>query len=441
MPIRNIQILVIAAIVSLGCYLQAKKYKYAERIGAAIQVIEQNYVEPVDAKDLYLSAMTGMVENLDPYSEFIAPTEYKQFQSAIEQQFGGVGILIEGPPASERLTVIAPLVGTPAYEAGLQPGDVITHIDEQSTEKMKADEAMRVMRGEVGSLVKLKVARTGLGEQLNFELRRADIQVDSVFGDRIEPDSKWNYFLPEDNRIAYIRVTIFGERTVEEFRRALHAIKYDAKALIIDVRFNPGGILNAAVEMCDMLLDKGRIVSTKGRRSHYDAVADADSQIELPTSIPIIVLVNNQSASASEILAACLQDLGRASVCGERTFGKGTVQQVFEIENDQTAVKFTTARYYRPSGANIHRTDKLTEKDAWGVIPEKSLELKLTEWQQVNVYRRWQYRGDPRKIAAPEQPPSPTCSGDPQLRLALARLRAIADLSTRLPPGRPPETN
>jgi carboxyl-terminal processing protease len=408
-------LLILATMICLVCYVQARRLKYAGRIGAAIETIEQNYVDPVSGEELYQAAMKGLLK-LDPYSEFIPQPEYVEFQATIEQQFGGVGILIEGPPTSRRLTVVAPLTNTPAYEAGIQPGDEITRIDGESTEGMTSDEARDRMRGVVGTPVTVTIRRLGKAEEFDLTLHRADIQVDSVVGDHIQSDSSWSYFLPENPEIGYIRVTLFGERTADEFRSALRAVKPKAKALVIDLRFNPGGVLSTAVAMCDMLLSEGRIVSTKGRRAAFDTTATAKPDLELPLSIPIVVLQNGQSASASEIMAACLQDDGRALVAGERSFGKGTVQQVFEIENAQTAIKFTTARYYRPSGANIHRTPEMGPQDVWGVSPDDKLELPLSELQQVYLFRRWQLEGDPRRTSGP-QPPAPPFSGDPQLRL------------------------
>ena len=421
LPARNAQILILATLVCLACYIQARRLKYAGRIGRAIETIEQNYVDPVKGEDLYQAAMEGLLK-LDDYSEFIPQTEYVEFQATIEQQFGGVGILIEGPPSSRRLTVVTPLANTPASEAGIQPGDEITHIDGKSTEGMTSSEASDHMRGVVGTPVTLTIERLGQPKPFDVYLHRADIQVDSVVGDHIQSDSSWSYFLPEAPETAYIRVSLFGERTAEEFRNALQAIQPRARALIIDLRFNPGGILNAAVEMCDMLLSEGRIVSTKGRRATFDTTITATPDLLLPLDIPIVVLQNGQSASASEIMAACLQDNGRALIAGERSFGKGTVQQVFEIDNARTAIKFTTARYFRPSGANIHRTSEMQPHDMWGVSPDNGLKHELSESQQVYLFRRWQQLGDPRRTSGP-QPPSPPFSGDPQLRIVVEHLQ------------------
>lgn len=427
MPVRNIQILVVVIMVSLACYMQAERLKYGGKIGRNIRLIEENFVEEVDPDELYVAAMQGIVSKLDRFSDFIPPTQYEEFQAVIEQQFGGIGVLIEGPPTVEQLTVVTPIPGTPAFKAGMQPGDVVAQIEDKSTVGLSATDATELMRGPVGEAVTLKVRRLGMPGLLTMRISREDIQVDSVYGDRIQGDSTWDYFLEEDSRIAYVRVTLFGERTVGEFERALQEIRGRAKALILDLRYNPGGILPSAVRMCDMLVDKGIIVSTKGRRKVFASERAADSAVDLDLNIPVVALVNDQSASASEIMAGCLQDLGRAKIAGQRSYGKGTVQQIFELENDQTALKFTTARFYRPSGKNIHRTDEMTEEDVWGISPDEGLGLQLTDRQQLFLNRRWRHRGDPRIMASDERSPAPECAGDPQLKIVLDYLRTVLD--------------
>ncbi|MCA9158653.1 MAG: PDZ domain-containing protein, partial [Planctomycetales bacterium] len=314
MPVRNLQILVALMVICLACYFQAERLKYAGKLGYAIVKIKDNYVDEIDPQDLYMAAMKGMVSELDPFSEFIPPSKYEEFHSLIEQQFGGLGILIEGPPAVPQLTVVAPIPGSPAFAAGMQPGDVIERIGEQSTEGLEATEATGLMRGPIGEPVALQVKRIGVTEPLSIIIHRGDIQVDSVYGDHIRHDSSWEYLLEEDTRIAYIRITLFGEKTVSELKKALSTIKSSARAVIIDLRFNPGGLLPAAVEMCDMLLDHGTVVSTRGRNNRLIHEFRADPGLSLDPSIPMIVMINDHSASASEIMAGCLQDLGRAKV-------------------------------------------------------------------------------------------------------------------------------
>ncbi|MCA9125773.1 MAG: S41 family peptidase [Planctomycetales bacterium] len=432
MPVRNIQLLVVVIMVCLACYIQAERLKYGGKIGRNIQLIEENFVNDVDPDELYIAAMQGIVSKLDRFSDFIPPTQYEEFQSVIEQQFGGIGVQIEGPPSVPQLTVVAPIPGTPAFRAGMEPGDVVTHVEGQSTLGLSAVDATHLMRGPVGKPVTLTVRRLGTESPIDMTIQREDIQVDSVYGDRIRKDSSWNFMLEEDPRIAYVRISLFGERTVSEFETALSSARQEnAQALILDLRYNPGGILTSAVQMCDMLVDHGIIVSTKGRRRVFDTEFDAELGTELKLSIPLVVLVNDQSASASEIMAGCLQDLGRAKIAGQRSYGKGTVQQIFELENDNTALKFTTAKFYRPSGKNIHRDDEMTEADEWGVSPDEGLKLELTDRQQLQLNRRWRYRGDPRIMGLTDRPPSPECPGDPQLKLVLDYLRKVLDGSAQ----------
>jgi carboxyl-terminal processing protease len=220
---------------------------------------------------------------------------------------------------------------------------------------------------------------------------------------------------------------LFGERTVSEFEKALDRIRNRAQAVILDLRYNPGGILPSAVEMCNRLVREGVIVSTKGRRTIFGTEFKADGQVDLDPSLPMVVMVNDQSASASEIMAGCLQDLGRAKIAGQRTYGKGTVQQVFDLENDQTALKFTTARFYRPSGASIHRTEEMEEDDQWGVSPDAGLELELNELQSLFLNRRWRKNGDPRVTTAKLRAPVPPFAGDPQLKIVVEYLQRELD--------------
>ncbi len=424
MPVRNIQILLLVMFVSVACCVQADRLKYAGKIGYAIGLIEQNYVEPVDPRDLYVAAMEGIVSRLDENSNFIPPQKYQEFQEAIEQRFGGIGIVIEGPPAVNRLTVVTPILGSPAFRAGMQPGDVVLEINGESTEGIAATDATLKMRGEIGQSVALKVKHLNSHEPELLTMVRADVPVDSVFGDRVQADSTWSYFLEEDSRIAYIRVSLFGERTTEEFRAAIEAVKDRAKALVIDLRYNPGGILTSAVDMCDMFLDRGVIVSTRGRDGQTGSDRTADSDVLFPQGIPVVVLINGDSASASEIMAACLKDAGRAMLAGQRSYGKGTVQQVFDLLDNQTAIKVTTAKFYRPNGKNIHRSADAKESDEWGVAPDDELALELTPLQELYLQKRWNSLGDPRLSSASEKPPAPNCAGDPQLRKVLQHLQA-----------------
>ncbi len=422
MPLRNILTLLAVTVVCIACAIQARTMRYGSKVGQAIRMVEDYYINEVDPQDLYIAAMDGIVSKLDQFSDFIPPQRYKEFQSTIEQRFGGIGINIEGPPAVNRLTVIAPIPGTPAFRAGIRAGDVIMEIDGTSTEGLDPTAATKLMRGPLGSEVSLLIKRMDSAESVLLSIPRADIEINSVYGDHILEDSSWDYFIPEDRRIAYIRITMFGERTVEEFRRALHRVRDDAKAVVIDLRFNPGGVLPASVEMCDMLVDSGVILRTKGRREFFDNEFVAEPSVEIDKKIPMVVLVNGDSASAAEIMAGALQDLCRAKIAGTRSYGKGTVQQVFELESDTSALKFTTARFLRPNGKNIHRTESMKEEDEWGITPDPELNVPVTDLEQGYLARRWQLRGDPRAVVRGQQPPEPPFAGDLQLAAAVKYL-------------------
>lgn len=422
MPIRNLLTLFLVTAFCLACAIQARYLHYGGKVGQAIRMVEDYYINKVAPEDLYVAAMDGIVSKLDKFSDFIPPQRYEEFQATIEQHFGGIGILIEGPPSVQRLTVISPIPGTPAYKAGIQAGDIILEIDGQSTEGLEATKATGIMRGPVGSTVQLVLQRMDSAERISLMIPRADIEINSVYGDHIREDSSWDFFLEEDSRVAYMRISMFGERTVKEFKAALESVRDQAKAVIIDLRYNPGGVLPASVQMCDMLVDRGVIVRTKGRKRLFDNELSATPALALDKSIPIVVLVNGDSASASEIMAGCLQDLGRAKIAGTRTFGKGTVQQVFELENDNSALKFTTARFLRPSGKNIHRTDEMTESDEWGITPEAELNVPITDLEHIYLNRRWLMRGDPRSLLRGERPPEPPFAADRQLEAAVQYL-------------------
>ncbi|APW62544.1 S41 family peptidase [Paludisphaera borealis] len=352
----------------------------------AVEKVEANYVRPVTRRELLESALEGMLQNLDQHSSFINTSEWKQFRKQIEGKFGGIGIQVGLDNDAGRLRVISPMVGTPAYEAGVMAGDLIMDIDGHSTEGMSPDKAVEVLTGRPGTEVTLDVLHEGSEQPEPIKLTRAIIEVPSVLGDHREKNGRWDYMIDKDKKIGYIRISSFIQNTAEELRKALDELKdQDAKALILDLRDNPGGLLSAAVEVSDTFLDKGDIVSTKGRNTIPKTyTAQKDSTYE---DLPMVVLVNQNSASASEIVSAALQDHKRATIVGQRSYGKGSVQNILELEDGDSVLKLTVASYFRPSGENIHRFRDSKTTDKWGVSPDPGMEVKLKPTEYIEWFR------------------------------------------------------
>ncbi|MGH8101122.1 MAG: S41 family peptidase, partial [Chthoniobacterales bacterium] len=315
-----------------------------------------------------------MLTKLDPYSSYIGPEEMSGFRNAVESQFGGVGIQITADQG--QLIVSSPLVGTPAYRAGVQSGDRILEIDGESTHNLTVDAAAKRLKGEIGATVNFTVRHPLTGENQSFTLKRELIHVDTVLGNSRKSDDAWDFMLDPQQRIGYIRVTAFSRDTGADLKKALEELQHEkVRGLVLDLRFNPGGLLTAAIEVCDLFIREGRIVSTQGRNTE-ERVWDAGKGSKFE-GFPMVVLVNRYSASASEIVAACLQDHQRAVIVGERTWGKGSVQNVVELEDGKSALKLTTATYTRPNGHNIHRFPEAKETDEWGVKPNPGFEVRL----------------------------------------------------------------
>lgn len=365
--------------VSQSAPLRSKDadYELVRLVVDVLSEVDQRYVRELDQdgkRKLVEDMINGGLERLDPHSNFINAKRYKQFAKESKGKFGGVGIQINTDPRTGLLTVVSPLVGTPAYEAGILAGDLILKIDGKSTENITSFEAVDLIQGEPGQKVTLTVLHEGTKDRqpVDIEMTRAEIHVQSVMGDTRRANNDWEYIIDKANKIAYIRLTAFNETTAAELRDAvLQAQKEGGRGLILDLRNNPGGLLLSAREVSDLFLTEGRIVSTKGRAGDEEAYeAKEDGTLLLPAKdYPIAILINKFSASASEIVAAALQDHQRAVVIGERSYGKGSVQNVIRMEAGTSALKLTTASYWRPNGKNIHRFPDAKETDEWGVKP------------------------------------------------------------------------
>jgi carboxyl-terminal processing protease len=377
----------VSAVALLGltlCYsapsrVQDQDYELVKLFVDVLKEVDRDYVRELDhegKRKLVEDMINGGLVRLDEHSGFINARRYKQFTKESRGKFTGVGIAIDINSKTGLLTVISPIVGSPAYDSGILAGDLILKVDGKSTEHINQDEAVDLIQGESGTKVTLTVLHEGAKKAEDIVITRALISVPSVVGDQRKKDhpEEWNFFLDEANKIAYVRLTAFNETSAEELRTVLEELKKEGvRGLILDLRFNPGGLLRSAVEVSRMFIPDGRIVTTRGRNHEEEAFdADGKSALLVPAKdYPMAVLINKYSASASEIVAAALQDHNRAVIVGERSFGKGSVQNVIKMEGGKSALKLTTATYWRPSGKNIHRFHDSKVSDELEVTPNK----------------------------------------------------------------------
>jgi carboxyl-terminal processing protease len=316
--------------------------------------IKNDYVEPVEDTALLENAIRGMLSGLDPHSAYLVPDDYQELQAGTSGEFGGLGI--EVGMEDGFVKVIAPIDDTPAKRAGVEAGDLVVRLDDTPVKGMSLADAVKVMRGEPGTDIVLTIVREGVDRPIRITITRDVIHVTSVRSRALEPG------------YGYVRISQFQLRTGESLREAVGKLRNEAgddglNGLVLDLRNNPGGVLNAAVSVSDAFLDKGVIVYTDGRMDDAKLTFSAKGS-DVLDDIPLVVLVNSGSASASEIVAGALQDHGRAVIMGEKTFGKGSVQTILPLGNG-SALKLTTARYYTPSGTSIQ---------ARGIVPDIALD-------------------------------------------------------------------
>ena len=315
-------------------------YEQLRLFTEVLSIVQNQYVDDVPPKELIYSAIKGTLRGLDPHSSFLDPDSYKEMQVETSGSFGGLGIEIT--LKDDILTVVSPIDGTPAYRAGLLPGDRIIKIDGLTTKDMQLSDAVKRMRGKPGSKVTISIVREGWTEAKDYDIVREQIRVHSVREHML------------DNNVAYIKLRQFQEQSPHDLEQAVDkAVKAGMKALVLDLRNNPGGLLTAAVEVSEKFIEDGKlVVYTEGRVRNQNMRFTAHSKKAI-TNVPMVVLVNQGSASASEIVAGALQDWGRAMVVGTQSFGKGSVQTIIPL-SDGSGLRLTTAKYFTPKGRSIH---------------------------------------------------------------------------------------
>ena len=395
--------------------IPTEEYENLRIFSDVIHIIKENYTEEVDTKELIYNAVKGMLRGLDPHSSFMTPEEYKEMQIDTRGSFSGVGIEIG--IRDGILTVISPIEDTPAYKAGIKAKDRIVKIDDTPTKDMSLSEAVKLIRGERGSTVTLWIMREGFKKPKPFKIVRDVIKIKSV---------KWKTL---EDGFGYIRITQFQERTAKDLEKALVELgSRDGrlKGLILDLRNNPGGLLQQAIEVSDKFIDSGVIVSTKGRVPGQTMVYEATKKGTHPY-YPMIVLVNDGSASASEIVAGALQDHKRAVVLGTQTFGKGSVQTIIPLA-DGSAVRITISKYYTPSGRSIQakgiEPDIVVGEEVKGHIKEKDLPRHLEDEENKKKDKKRDNKKKEEKIKVIEKKIPRDAKEDYQLKRALDYLKS-----------------
>jgi carboxyl-terminal processing protease len=406
MPQRNLVIVLVAAAISYACYVRGEQNPFARFASTGLEAIDQSALEAVPSRELFDAAMKGMVGVLnqhgDEHSRYFDQRQTELLMEEIHQHFGGIGVRIHFVGEPPRLVVVAPPdANTPAARAKLARGDEIAAIDGRPTHGMKMDDVLVAMRGPAGTSIRLTIVRDGQ-EQPPIELVRENIRVESVLGD-IRERGRWRFQLPEDRRIALVRVRAFGDLTAIEFQRAIDQVVADgAQAAVLDLRDNAGGTLDAAVDVCSRLLPPDLLV-VETRTRHTGALERRLTKDEGQRfALPLAVLINQNSASAAEIVAAALQDHGRAIIVGQRTYGKGTVQQLIPMQAGKSTLKLTWAGFWRPSGENIHRRPGAAQDATWGVRPDSGFEVALPR-QEYDQWQRYRDHRDLAGLMSPEE--------------------------------------
>ncbi|MDD2332109.1 MAG: S41 family peptidase [Candidatus Cloacimonetes bacterium] len=370
--------------IATGAYAQTRTnnsdiYSQLKLFNEVLMRLKQSYVTDLSDSELIEAAIKGMLDSVDPHTNYFTPDEFSDFTTSTRGEFGGLGIQID--KKGDYITVISPIEGTPAFRMGITAGDKIVKVDGESIVGMSTDEAIKRMRGEIGTKVTITISRPGVANPLDFLIIREAIKIRSV-----------PYSFVLDNRVGYIRISQFNENTSRELREALGKVEEEGiKGLIIDLRWNPGGLLDQAIDTVNEFIGDGKlVVETKGRMNNTNRQYYTRFSIK-ERNYPIVVLVNEASASASEIFAGSLQDWDKGLVMGKTTFGKGSVQQLYPLSYGY-GIKVTTSYYYIKSGRCIHKT--LTDK----LLKGEEVSKEELDTEKENNHKEVYYTVNNRKV-------------------------------------------
>jgi carboxyl-terminal processing protease len=425
-------------------------YAWVRTLVEVHRQVVNNYVEPVDDTQLKEKAIEGMLSDLDPFTDYFPPEKQEEFDRMLDGNFKGVGIILDKLD-DKQVTVVSPIEGSPAARAGVEAGDVIVAVDGQSVAGLSLDEVIKKVAGPIHSQVRLTVRRDG-GQKVDLTMTREEIILPTVKGYDHNKDDSWNYWVCQNPKICYVRITQFDSNTFADLQKVMVGTPASAgnparpglidsgmKGMILDLRFNPGGLLDQAVKVVNLFVKEGVIVTTRGR-ARPEQVERANGEGTLP-NFPMVVLVNDLSASAAEIVSGSLKDNRRALIIGQRTYGKGSVQERIPLDNDGGELKLTVAYYYLPSGRLVHRKKGATD---WGVEPQiivpmdENGEHAIQELfvRQETIHRPAGYKAATQSSTQPSTQPT-----DPQLAQALNTLvgKIVLD-NTSIPAANVPTT-
>lgn len=348
-------------------------------------LIRRNYVEPITDQRLVQGAIRGMMRQLDPYSGYIGPEEMESFRRSTSGRYIGIGVEIGMHRG--QLTAIAPIEDGPAMHAGLRAGDVILAVNEQPTDDLTVSDVSQLLRGPAGSGVQLTVRHRGSEEPQDLVVTRGPVSVHVVKGFRHLGPGRWDYLIDREAGVGYVRVSSFQGNTIDDFDKALDELRaVGIQSLILDLRFNGGGLTSQAIDLVDRFLSDGIIISTVTRRQ---AVREYYAHREgVFPPIKLVVLINGASASSSEIVAGALQARERATIVGSRSFGKGVVQHIIDLSDGSAAIRLTVSHYKLPNGRIIHKTLANAATNRWGIIPDVEVVLDDEELVVIQEVRR-----------------------------------------------------
>ncbi len=380
-------------------------YRFVRTLVDIYRQVGTNYVEDIDTAKLQQSAINGMLGALDPHTLYIPADKQEAFNDALDGSFKGVGIKLNTTEEGE-IEVITPIDDSPAWKAGVRPGDVIVKVNGESIKGMRLEEVIPKIQGASGSKVTLSMQRTG-GEVVDLSMQRAEFVVPMVKGFSRNDDNTWNFWANKPRGIGYVRLTQFTPESAAKMRAIIEdKLQQGMKGLILDLRFNPGGRLEEAEQMIDMFVRDGTIVTVKGRnRNKQTKTAKPDGTLP---DFPMVVLVNEHSASASEVVAGSLRDNKRATVIGARTYGKGSVQEVVPLDANAGELKITVAYWYLPSGELVQR---LKDAKTWGVEP--NIVVPMDEAHQTAILEA-QYKAELMRVSATLPTTAPTTQSTTQ---------------------------